>query len=134
MPHSYNRTSFRSTVDPTNPLIAIYATLVEIELALKDMEFAISGSWRQGHKLIDWIAALGEASAAESLRDELANLVCTDRAGQQARVEANKYPDLRYLQHAQDFPGGSDDQKLQTVLAVVSTTRALLRTRGVNLQ
>jgi hypothetical protein len=133
MPHAYNRTAFRSAAANANPLVAIYATLVEIELALKDQEFANSGTWRQGHQIVAWIAALGEASAAQSLREEIGKLLCTDRQGQRTIVEANKYPDLRYLQHAQDFANGSDDQALRAALAVVVSTRILLRNRGVNL-
>ena len=90
MPHNYNRAAFQSVVASGNALVVLYLSLVDLEIALKDH---FSGTaWRSGHRIIDWIAEVGEASLSVQLDTALAILPCTARDGTEAHVAGNSYP------------------------------------------
>jgi hypothetical protein len=127
MPHSYNKKAFGDGIVATSPLLSLYASLVIIELRIKDT----SAPWRGGHRVIEWLASLGETSLAQQLRTALAKLHCTDRSGGQAPVDGNTYPDLRYLRHETDFAGTSTDVQILDALQIVESINAALRVKGV---
>ena len=145
MPHDYNKEAFRRIGnDSSNPLGAVYCSLVVLELAIKDHFYTPgnANSWKTGHRIIDWLTTdLGESSLGPQLKNELFTLHCTDKNGNEANVDANKYPDLRYLRHEQDFPGTSTDEQdspgtstdagLREVMDIIQDIRDRLRTRGI---
>lgn len=129
MPHNYNRTAFQSGSTAASPLLALYCSLVDLELALKN-HFWGTG-WRRGHLLIAWVTEVGEAALATNLDNCLAALHCTTLTGGQSIVSGNSYPDLRYLRHDNDFAGTSTDAQLQAALQAVRDINAALRTLGI---
>lgn len=135
MPHDYNKEAFRRIGnDSSNPLCAVYCSLVVLELAIKDHFYAQvnPGSWKTGHRIIDWLTSdLNESSLGNQLDNKLAALHCTDRNGDQAMVSPNRYPDLRYLRHEQDFPGTSTDAGLRDVMDIIQDIQDRLRMKGI---
>lgn len=129
MPHNYNRTAFQAGMVAASPLLALYCSLVDLELALKNHFWA--GGWRRGHKVIDWVADAGEAALSIHLENCLTALKCTAITGAVSTVAGNSYPDVRYLRHQSDFVGTSTDQELHLALQAVNDVRAALRARGV---
>jgi hypothetical protein len=78
MPHDYNKEAFgRIGNDSSNPLCAVYCSLVVLELAIKDYFYAQvnPGSWKTGHRIIDWLTSdLNESSLGSQLDNKLAAL------------------------------------------------------------
>jgi hypothetical protein len=119
MGHAINRRAFRDA-DVTEPFFRLYTLLVAVELALKD---AI-GTHPMTHDLDALVKQHLGANTSSSLEAQLTTLqlslsalVCTVK-GTQASVRANKYPDLRYLQHSADgFANGSTSADVSAALA-----------------
>lgn len=134
MPHSYNQQSFKiGESNPSNPLLCLYCSLIVLELAIKD-HFHQSGSWRMGHRIIDWLTTdLGETSLGTQLESKLSVLYCTYRDGSEVNVDANRYPDIRYLRHETDFPGKSTDSQLKEALEIIKDIKTSLINRGISL-
>ncbi|MFN7348921.1 MAG: hypothetical protein ACK5S7_08205, partial [Dolichospermum sp.] len=124
MPHSYNKNSFQvGGSNFSNPLLCLYCSLVVLELSIKD-HFHQSGSWKTGHRIIDWLTNdLCETSLGSQLDSKLSALYCTHRDGTEVNVDANRYPDIRYLRHETDFPGKSTDTQLQEALEIIKDIR-----------
>lgn len=134
MPHSYNQRSFKvGESNPSNPLLCLYCSLVVLELAIKD-HFHQSGSWKTGHCIIDWLTSdLGETSLGTQLESKLSALYCTHRDGSEVNVDANRYPDIRYLRHEIDFAGKSTDRQLTEALDIIKDIKISLISRGISL-
>jgi hypothetical protein len=134
MPHSYNKNSFQvGGSNFSNPLLCLYCSLVVLELSIKD-HFHQSGSWKTGHRIIDWLSNdLCETSLGSQLDSKLSALYCTHRDGTEVNVDANRYPDIRYLRHETDFPGKSTDTQLQEALEIIKDIRTSLISKGINL-
>ncbi len=134
MPHSYNQQSFKvGGSNPSNPLLCLYCSLIVLELAIKD-HFHQSGSWKRGHCIIDWLTTdLGETSLGTQLESKLSVLYCTHRDGSEVNVDANRYPDIRYLRHETDFPGKSTDSQLKEALEIIKDIKTSLISRGISL-
>jgi hypothetical protein len=134
MPHSYNKNSFQvGGSNFSNPLLCLYCSLVVLELSIKD-HFHQSGSWKTGHHIIDWLTNdLCETSLGSQLDSKLSALYCTHRDGTEVNVDANRYPDIRYLRHETDFPGKSTDTQLQEALEIIKDIRTSLISKGINL-
>jgi hypothetical protein len=134
MPHSYNKNSFQvGGSNFSNPLLCLYCSLVVLELSIKD-HFHQSGSWKTGHRIIDWLTNdLCETSLGSQLDSKLSALYCTHRDGTEVNVDANRYPDIRYLRHETDFPGKSTDTQLQEALEIIKDIRTSLISKGINL-
>ena len=135
MPHDYNKEAFgRIGNDSNNPLCAVYCSLVVLELAIKDHFYTPGNpdSWKTGHRIIHWLTDnLNESSLGTQLDNKLAALCCTDKNGNETMVDANKYPDLRYLRHEQDFAGTSTDAELREVMDIIQDIQAHLRMKGI---
>uniref|UniRef100_B8HZP8 HEPN domain-containing protein n=1 Tax=Cyanothece sp. (strain PCC 7425 / ATCC 29141) TaxID=395961 RepID=B8HZP8_CYAP4 len=134
MLHTYNQQSFKvGGTDPRNPLLCLYCSLVVLELAIKDYLHQ-SGPWRKGHCIIDWLTTdLGETSLGTQLESKLSALYCTYRDGSEVNVDANRYPDIRYLRHETDFPGKSTDSQLKEALEIIKDIKTRLISRGIRL-
>ncbi|WP_081599402.1 hypothetical protein [Prochlorothrix hollandica] len=134
MPHSYNQQSFKvGGSNSSNPLLCLYCSLVVLELAIKD-HFHQSGPWKRGHCIIDWLTNdLGETSLGTQLESKLSALYCTYRDGSEVNVDANRYPDIRYLRHETDFPGKSTDSQLKEALEIMKDIKTSLINRGISL-
>jgi hypothetical protein len=134
MPHSYNQQSFKlGMANQSNPLLCLYCSLVVLELAIKD-HFRQSGSWKRGHCIIDWLTNdLGETSLGTQLESKLSPLYCTHRDGSEVNVDANRYPDIRYLRHETDFLGKSTDNQLKEALEIIKDIKTSLISRGISL-
>ena len=134
MPHSYNQQSFKvGGSNSSNPLLCLYCSLVVLELAIKD-HFHQSGPWKRGHCIIDWLTNdLGETSLGTQLESKLSALYCTYRDGSEVHVDANRYPDIRYLRHETDFPGKSTDSQLKEALEIMKDIKTSLINRGISL-
>lgn len=134
MRHSYNQQSFQiGASNSSNPLLCLYCSLVVLELSIKD-HLHQSGSWRKGHSIIDWLTnELGETSLGTQLDSKLSALYCTCRDGTEVNVEANRYPDIRYLRHENDFPGKSTDDQLKEALEIIKDIRTSLTNKGISL-
>jgi hypothetical protein len=134
MPHSYNQQSFKTgTSDSSNPLLCLYCSLIVLELSIKD-HLHRSGSWKTGHSIIDWLTnELGETSLGTQLESKLSALYCTHKNGSEVNVDANRYPDIRYLRHETDFPGKSTDDQLKEALEIIKDIRTSLTSKGISL-
>ena len=135
MPHTYNIRAFKNAaLGISNPLLRLYCSLVELELAIKDhLQQQPSGSWKNGHRVTVWLTDLGESSLSTQLSTQLSVLYCTNKNGDEANVQATQYPDLRYLRHETDFPFKSTDAQLNDALSIVRDIKIRLRGRGLNL-
>src|ERR1035441_3128563 len=101
MAHNFNRLAFDFGRTSGSPMLALYCSLVVIELSLKDQKVP----WPQGHSVQRWLSELNDAGLTAStyqLATELQGLTCTDRSGGEAFVALDHYPDLRYLRHETD--------------------------------
>lgn len=130
MPHATNRIAFLSARQSDHPLLAAYGQLVATELALKDY----SAGWPKGHdvpKLLDDLGDPGLMSLSIQLRAELSAIPCTDISGNAATIRPDKYPELRYTQHANDHQGGTTDENLLNLVNVVDEIITQLRAKGV---
>lgn len=87
-----------------------------------------------GHRIIDWLTTdLGETSLGTQLESKLSVLYCTYRDGSEVNVDANRYPDIRYLRHETDFPGKSTDSQLKEALEIIKDIKTSLINRGISL-
>lgn len=128
MPHTYNRDAFRAGATSGSLLLNLYTSLVVIELAIKDHVLPRPS----GHKVADWIGNdFGESALSVQLRNKLGAIYCTDSRGDEATVDANGYPDLRYIRHEVDYPKKSTDAQLNAALQVVHDIQVALRGKGV---
>lgn len=131
MPYAYNRTAFASGRTSAASLLAIYSTLVVLELGLKE-HLGVHGNGA-GHdlgvmlkKAISpsdskyWIATARLAQ----LRTCLGSLKCNRKDGTANLVRHQAYPDLRYVRHGQDWPNDSSTD-LQLAQARQAANRLL---------
>jgi hypothetical protein len=130
MSHAVNRNAFLSAAGCGHPLLSAYGLLVATELGLKDH----AAIWQGGHnvpKMLDAHNDPGLTALGAQLRTELAAIPCTDLRGNPAPVAVNRYPDLRYTRHAEDFVGGTTDPDLQKLVQTVQDIILQLRAKGV---
>ena len=130
MPHSYNRAAFDDARSSTNVLLSLYGSLVKIELALKDR----LNPWKGGHRLAEWLtdeADPGLTSLTVQLATGFGTLTGTDRNGQSSQLQLDSYPEIRYLRHEIDYPGGSTEMQLMACLLLVRDIENILRTKGI---
>ena len=113
--HSYNRQAFQGGGNEDNPLLSLYCSLIDIELALKD-HFP---TWRSGHSIAQWLNDVGETSLSTQLREKLGLLQCTGKNGNGLPVDADRYPAIRYLRHQEDFTDGIPTQHIEKALQIV---------------
>lgn len=133
MAHMMNRKAFLSAKDSSHPLLSAYGQLVATELALKDHS---ARAWPKGHdvpKLLDDFADPGLTALGAQLRAELLAIPCTDISGNKAPVRPDKYPELRYTQHAEDHLGGATEANLLNLVKIVEDIIIQLRTKGVTI-
>jgi hypothetical protein len=114
--HLTNRRAF-AEIDSREPFVKLYSKLVALELTLKDHDPA---NFLKQHDVCDmatttFSGSSGVAAAAATLSGDLATLWCSDRYGQPSQVRSSKYPDLRYVRTASDFPHPSSTQAEITV-------------------
>jgi hypothetical protein len=128
VPHNYNRNAFQAGATSGSLLLNVYSSLVVLELAIKDH----LNPRPSGHKVASWIANnFGEAALSAQLRHRLGALYCTDRDGREANINADGYPDLRYLRHESDFAAKSTNVQLEAALEIIRDIAASLRSKGV---
>jgi hypothetical protein len=130
MPHSYARAAFISAKSSANTLIALYCSLINIEIALKDR----GTTWKSGHFIGQWLideADAGLNSLTQQLTAAFDSIRGTDRKGNGIRLRLDAYPELRYIRHEIDFPGETTDSQLITCLDLVHDIEAILLTKGV---
>ena len=132
MPHAINRKAFLSINNPDEPLVTAYCQLVATELALKDH----AAQWPSGHDLLQLLNNLndpGLVSLGASLRTELSAVPCTTIKGDTAMVRPDRYPELRYTQHQNDYTGGATDEQLRNIVQIVEDVIKQLRYSGVTI-
>ena len=132
MAHNFNRAAFDTGRVAGSPLLALYCSLVVVELALKDRKPA----WESGHRVQQLLNELNDAGLTAltfQLANQLQTLKCTDKNGNDCAVAADRYPDLRYLRHETDFPGSSTDVNSALSIQITDDIRALLAGLGVPL-
>lgn len=131
MPHAYNQRVF-AVPEFASPLLAVYLSLVAIELALKNRQIS---AWSQGHDIALMIADFGDASLtalSAQARARLESLWCERKGGGAERVSARNYPGIRYLRHHTDHAvHASVDADVEAALAAVDALRSELTRRGV---
>lgn len=130
MPHAVNRSAFLAVVGCGQPLLSAYGLLVATELGLKDH----AATWQGGHnvpKMLDAYNDPGLTALGAQLRADLTAIPCTDLKGNQAPAAVNRYPDLRYARHADDFAGGATDADFQKLVQTVQDILVQLRAKGV---
>jgi hypothetical protein len=132
MSYRYNRLAFARMARSPQPLLALYGSLIRLELALK----AHDGSCQHmRHEIITMLNAQAglNASLVEQLRSALGALWRTKEDGFPARIPMDSYPHLRYLRHRDDHPGAgaaSTDQDLEGALSLVrDIEQELIRSR-----
>lgn len=133
MAFTYNRSAFRAPVtapnQPCSPLLGAYATLVALELFLKDHLTLYVASVPTSHdvpKLLKTLAGHLEgkhsgpiSSLALQLSTKLANLWCKGKDGNAIPVPSSSYPYMRYLRHDSDWDSSaSTDEELNGVLSI----------------
>lgn len=133
MAFTYNRSAFRAPVtapnQPCSPLLGAYATLVALELFIKDYLALYPPSVPATHdipKLLKTLAGhLGKKysgpilSMATQLSSKLSNLWCKGKDGNATPVPSHSYPYIRYLRHDSDWDiSASTDEELEGVLII----------------
>lgn len=133
MTFTYNRSAFRSPVtapnQPCSPLLCAYATLVALELFLKDHLTRYVVSVPNSHDVPNLLKTLARhldkkhsgtiSSVASQLSTKLANLWCRGKDGIATPVPSNSYPYMRYLRHDSDWSSSaSTDAELNAVLSI----------------
>lgn len=144
MTYSYNRTAFRSATTSALPLLVrAYATLVTLELSLKDELPARGLKCPRNHDVPEMLKRLSGTlpgphkanlrSLAVSLRSTISYLWCEDLSGNPGRVPAAVYPNIRYLRHVQDWPMSASSDADVTALVTLSSkiAHAIGRSTGV---
>ncbi|MBM9499216.1 hypothetical protein JWG44_02980 [Leptospira sp. 201903071] len=126
--HKYNVQSFLEGT-PDRILPKLYEKLIGIEIALKDRMSATEG-WKSGHRIIEWIANEIDGSLSIQLKSDLEKLLCTDQNGNQAMMDPNKYPGIRYLRHESDFTGGSKTLDLDKAMETANSIITHMRQKG----
>lgn len=124
MPHNYNREAFDSVRNAPNKLVALYASLVRIEIALKDYRHSTLHVWSSGHDVPTFLADLhaldaGVVALAAALSNKLSVLWCRKKDGSETQVSAQIYPAIRYLLHDSDFAGKSTEAELMEAIDCV---------------
>lgn len=127
--HKYNRTAFLAVADDrsSSMLLRLYSALVAVEFGLKDGQPA----WLGGHDVPNLLANANEQSLSAQLQGKLAALRCTSIQGSDTAVRADKYPDLRYLRHENDFPGCSKEKEVEDAFEVAKDAVLALRQKGI---
>lgn len=140
MAHTYNRRAFglAASGQPTALLCELYVRLIHLELALKDQRPASVQYGQKGHDvpgLLDDLEVnsqrLVDGHKITTLRSRLSALRCTSQSGATAPVRAEKYPDVRYLVHSSDAPGGSSDDNIRDVLDIIRDIERVLKSHSI---
>lgn len=132
---AYGRAAFAAVADlaaPSHPLVAVYATLIRIELALKDYDPSLR--WHN-HDLPLMLQHFGvDVSLKEQFENTLKALWAVGKDGTAKAVPAKSYPYLRYLRHVNDHGNAdsSDDAELLALLNLLQQSiEPALRANGV---
>jgi hypothetical protein len=135
MPLTQNKKAFQAATAAGLPaLIRVYSGLVLLELALKE-HLSIPNL---GHDVPEMLRRLAQqkkpqAAALNQQRSDLTNklsaLFTTRIDDSIGRVRPDKYPDLRYLRHIEDFSANASSEKeLQDLRVSVDRLRSFLKT------
>lgn len=134
MPHSTAIDAFqRIANDQQSSLVArLYSSLVVLELAAKDHIHSSNRPWPSGHQVANLLNEVDGtlASNCMQLGIALGQLMCTNLNGQPSPVNAQRYPDIRYLRHSSDdppWPNSSTDAMLISALQIAQTCLTHLR-------
>ncbi len=113
-----NRRAFGS-VDATSPLLQLYCKLVAVELSLKDVHGRGAFPRRQGH---DFIYAIQGCAFPASVHTALTPLIgaLTALKKEGVPLDEKNYPEMRYLDHASDYAGGTTDAELREALRLTN--------------
>lgn len=131
MSHSYNRRVFSQLINFSEPLIALYSSLVRLELTLKDHDPSF---FNLGHKITTMLDRVGvNSSYVEQLKNSLTALTCTSKSNMAISVDYNNFPTMRYLRHIEDFAGTSTDTQLIQLLGILRDIELELKTKGVSI-
>lgn len=128
--HRLNRAAFLN-VDGTSPFLRLYARLVALELALKDLD---SKNRKHKHDVVSMVLNRNDATLtalAIALQTALGILRCTDKDGNSTAVRSALYPDLRYLRHDRDFPGETSDASISSAVQALDDLLTELSRQGV---
>jgi hypothetical protein len=144
MAYSYNRTAFRSAATSTlPPLVRAYATLVTLELRLKEVLPELGFNCPRNHDVPEMLRLLSTTlpgaqkanlkSLSLALRSTISYLWCEDVSGNPRHVAASVYPNMRYLRHVQDWPASASSEADLTALVTLSSqiAHAIGRSTGV---
>lgn len=118
MSHARSISAF-AAVNSTDSLLRLYCEMVGLELLLKDR----LPHWTAGHDIHNLLSGDFDStidSLAVQLRQNLANLTCTDRSGGASPVRLDKYPDIRYLHRLGDVSGGANDIQIDFIRDLLS--------------
>lgn len=133
MAFTYNRSAFRAPVtapsQPCSPLLGAYATLVALELFIKDYLTPYVASVPTSHDIPKLLKTLSGhvggkysgpiLSMALQLSTRLSNLWCKGKDGKAMPVPSHSYPYMRYLRHDSDWDiSASTDEELDGVLLI----------------
>jgi hypothetical protein len=135
MAHKYPRNAFLTVGNGhgNHVLVRLYSVLVAMELALKDANRAIAGTWSSGHDVPTMMSAY-DAALGGSLGVALSQLRCTDKFGNTAPVATSNYPHIRYLRHETDFPPppvSSSDGDITATLNIAIQCLGVIRAAGL---
>jgi hypothetical protein len=130
--HLTNRRAFAG-LDTRQPIVKLYCKLIALELSLKDFDAA---NFRRSHDVCDMamktFPSSSVAAAANTLRGDLATILCTGTRGAPTTVRAEKYPDLRYVRMHSDFaPPSSTEADILVSLTSFETLLQELRKDGL---
>jgi hypothetical protein len=125
--YAHNRNAFAQMSKTGSPLIAVYASMVHLELALKAADQACCA---HSHDICTMLTSYDRViSLVDQLRRHMNLLHCTDKDGRTiTTVKHYNYPAIRYLRHADDHDQDAvDDIRLRTISGILADIKALLR-------
>jgi len=132
-----NITSFLSANISIYPLLSAYGQLAALELALKDYFNVQKNQWQGGHDVPQLLADLldsGTISLSTQLRTKISSIPCTDNKGNHSQIRPDKYPDLRYVRHKNDFfTHGVSDKELEGLVLLIKQIISAVRNLGVKI-
>lgn len=135
----YSRKSFGAAaalVAATQPLVALYAALVRLELTLKDHDPPLRHKSHNIPFMLDHFQI--DSSIRVQFENALGSLWVTqkDPNASATNARAASYPDIRYLRHAADHGpvNATDDAALVALLNLVQQSiEPALRSQGIDL-
>jgi hypothetical protein len=128
--YDYNRIAFREASKLSNPLIAVYASMVHLELALKTHD---SNLHMHKHDVCRMLAGFGcVTSLVLQLKNRLRSLRCMNIDGKVDHVAYHNYPAIRYLRHTHDHASdASDDHDLKKIVVILQDIKKKLEKEPV---